>query len=76
MPGDDGLGFHHLERRFPVEPDPGKPSPEDTICAQQAEAMVLIPAQENQKRMAQGEDFCLQSNPSTDRIADEDEKRM
>ena len=68
VPRDHGFWFHDAKCRFPVHPNARQPNPEKTIKGRQLESPFLVPALENEKSMAQGEDFCLQSNPRTERI--------
>ena len=69
VPRDHGFRFDDAKRRFPVHPNAREPNPEKTIKGRQLESPFLGPALENEKLMAQGEDFCLQSNARTERIA-------
>ena len=68
VPGDHRLRFHDAKRRFSVLPNTREPNPEKTIKGRQLESPFLVPALENEKLMAQGEDFCLQSRSRTERI--------
>jgi hypothetical protein len=68
VPRDHGFWFHDVKRRPPVRPNTREPNPEKTIKGQQLESPFLVPPLENEKLMAQGEDFCLQSNSRTERI--------
>ena len=68
VPRDHGFWFHDAKRRFPVRPNTREPNPENTIKGRQLESPFLVPALENEKLMAQGEDFCLQSDSRTERI--------
>jgi hypothetical protein len=68
VPGDHRLRFHDAKRRFSVRPNTREPNPEKTIKGRQLESPFLVAALENEKLMAQGEDFCLQSSSRTERI--------
>jgi hypothetical protein len=49
-------------------PNKREPDPQKTIKGRQLESPFLVPALENEKLMAQGENFCLQSCSGTERI--------
>jgi hypothetical protein len=68
VPRDHGFWFDDAKSRFPVRPHTQEPNPEKTIKGRQLESPFLVPALENEKLMAQGEDFSLQSNPRPERI--------
>src|SRR6516164_1017046 len=68
VPRDHGFWFNDAERRFPVRPNTQEPNPEKTIKGRQPESTLLVPALENEKLVAQGENFCLQSSSRTERI--------
>jgi hypothetical protein len=68
VPRDHGFWFNDAERRFPVRPNTREPNPEKTINGRRLESPLLIPAPENEKLVAQGENFRLQSNSRTERI--------
>jgi hypothetical protein len=56
VPGDHGLRFYDAKHRFPVWPNTRGPNPEKTIGGRQLVSPFLVPALENKKLMAQGED--------------------
>jgi len=68
MPRNHGFWFNDAKRRFPVRPNTREPNPEKTITGRQPESPLLVPAPENEKLVAQGENLCLQSNSRTERI--------
>jgi hypothetical protein len=66
MPADDGLGFDDYQCGSPVRPQPGQPNPQQAVSSAQTNAMAAIRALQDQELMAQGNDFCLQSCPSSE----------
>ena len=75
VPRDHRFWFHDAKRRFPVRPNTREPNPEKTIKGRQLESPFLVPALENEKLMAQGEDFCLQSSSRAERITKQMSRR-
>ncbi len=69
MPGDDPSQVSRCEEPISSPPRDGRDRPKKRpVGDRQPHPIFLVPVLEDEKLMAQGEDFCLQSSSRTERI--------
>jgi hypothetical protein len=74
MPGQDGLGPHDDEHRFPVGPRARQPRPEPTVRLNESYASWLGPLQHLQL-MAQGQDLEMERGARSRHTAEGEKQR-
>jgi hypothetical protein len=74
IPADDGLGLKDNQCGSPIRPQPGQPNPQQAVSGVQTNAVAAVRLLQNQELMAQGQNFSLQSCPSSE-IAGHGEKQ-
>jgi hypothetical protein len=73
VPGDNSFRFDKEQRRSPVVPQTGEPSPQGAVSPTETELMPTARTLQDQELMPESENLCLQNSASSETISQREE---